>query len=1155
MNSVSRLSFRLLISLFLLPVLTAHAQDWFKTRTVGGVTQPRLVSLDGRLAPSEGVEQPDSATTTLQFNSTTFAATNLPISIPDNNTTGISSAIQVNLSGATRLLITLNITHTAIQDLTLDLVAPNGTRFSLYNRGLSGANLTATDFALTLPAGTPINGTWTLVVRDVDRLDTGRLNSWSLTAQAPGAALIDLVISLASNPTGDNNGNSQGGVNSDAQNRWERIIGHFADGVYEATEGAHRIRTVRVYRKARNWSTADITWDNATPDATHPNHPHAYGINQIGGRVFMYELFGNGDGRGNNVDLVNNERAGGFTMTHEWGHYFYGIYDEYAKDATELSVSPSLMSSQWNAIASNGGEGDLRWLNFSIKGPAQASGPFGVFQNTFRTKQHKAYGASAWEVLSRPASSDPTDSTSLSYRSLGARSYYPELSLVAPTGAPRIDLPSAAARASLNIIWMSDRLTTEIVIDQSGSMLDENKIASARAAAKFLVDVADLGSTRIGVTSFDTVVRNVIAQRDINTQADKDAIKAAIDTIVAGGSTAIGDAAAAALTKITSGSTATGDSRVVFLLTDGQNTDGRDPLSVIPSYNAAQIPLFTFGFGSDADGSTLGAMARQTGGQYYYAPSSLAEISSAFRAASLLTGSNPGIQSDTVLVLSGTTATTSFATDPGLSRLQLNVAYNSAPSGAQVQLISPSGAIISPISTNVSGTETISLFDIDRPATGSWRLNTTAVGGGRTFRYDASGVNAAVGYNVVASAGGAPATYPAPAIITAQLSRNLPIARATALATITDASGNVTQLPLRDDGRSPDVVANDGIYTLPFYYPHTGDYSVRIDFSNPTGSAVQTHNGGAASATLTGTDLPQPPDLPITEAFTRSQTISLSVTGTRGFTSRLVNLSILSTIKTPGDSFSLGYVTGGAGTSGTKPLVIRAAGPSLAQYGVPALLADPKIELYAGSTKVSENDNWGGSTAIAQAMASVGAFGFTDATSKDAATVTNITTRDNSIKVSGVGNATGTVLAEIYDATPEATFTPTTPRLINISVLKSISAGETLTTGFVITGSAAKTVLIRAVGPTLGTSFGIAGSMTDPKVDLYSGSSVIASSDNWGGGGVLSQAFSKVGAFSLGAATKDAALVITLQAGSYTAQVTGVNGASGVTLVEVYEMP
>jgi sugar lactone lactonase YvrE len=269
---------------------------------------------------------------------------------------------------------------------------------------------------------------------------------------------------------------------------------------------------------------------------------------------------------------------------------------------------------------------------------------------------------------------------------------------------------------------------------------------------------------------------------------------------------------------------------------------------------------------------------------------------------------------------------------------------------------------------------------------------------------------------------------------------------------------------------------------------------------------------------------------------------------------RLINLSILTTIPNNGDTFTMGYVVGGSGTTGSKPVVIRAAGPSLIPLNVPGTLNDPKIELFTGTTKTGENDNWGGAPALAAAMANVGAFPYSGLLSLDAAVATSVPSGDNSVRVSAAGSGTGTVIAEIYDATPTNSFGPATPRLVNVSVLKHLGTG--LTVGFVIGGLESKTVLIRAVGPTLGGApFNVPGVVADPQLTLFSGQTSIGTNNNWGGTAALTAAFSQVGAFALPATSLDAALVATLLPGNYTVQVSGVGGTTGVAIVEVYEVP
>ena len=287
-----------------------------------------------------------------------------------------------------------------------------------------------------------------------------------------------------------------------------------------------------------------------------------------------------------------------------------------------------------------------------------------------------------------------------------------------------------------------------------------------------------------------------------------------------------------------------------------------------------------------------------------------------------------------------------------------------------------------------------------------------------------------------------------------------------------------------------------------------------------------------------------------------SATLSLATTAEN---SRLINLSILTNISAADPDFTMGTVLGGTGTSGNKPLLVRAVGPSLGALGVPDTLDDPKLEMFAGPATFATNDNWGGGTALSNAFVQVGAFAYTAGNSRDAALFNAATPpRDYTVRVSsGVAGASGAVIAELYDATAASAFTATTARLINVSVRKHLDAGATLTAGFVIGpsgGTVARTVLVRAIGPGLGV-FGVPGTMPDPKLELFSGANVIAASDNWGGDASLTAAGKAVGAFAIAdLQSKDAMILVTLAPGNYTAQVTG-SGSGGVALVEVYEVP
>ena len=159
------------------------------------------------------------------------------------------------------------------------------------------------------------------------------------------------------------------------------------------------------------------------------------------------------------------------------------------------------------------------------------------------------------------------------------------------------------------------------------------------------------------------------------------------------------------------------------------------------------------------------------------------------------------------------------------------------------------------------------------------------------------------------------------------------------------------------------------------------------------------------------------------------------------------------------------------------------------------------------------------------------------------------------MQITGKNNGTGVALAEIYDASVPPLGTGT-PRLVNVSARTQVGTGaDILIAGFNIGGATARTVLIRAIGPELGV-FGVGGVLNDPKIQLFSGTTVLRENDDWGGDPQAVSLGSSVGAFSLSnPASKDAVLLVTLPPGSYTAQVSGAGGSTGVALIEVYEIP
>jgi hypothetical protein len=182
------------------------------------------------------------------------------------------------------------------------------------------------------------------------------------------------------------------------------------------------------------------------------------------------------------------------------------------------------------------------------------------------------------------------------------------------------------------------------------------------------------------------------------------------------------------------------------------------------------------------------------------------------------------------------------------------------------------------------------------------------------------------------------------------------------------------------------------------------------------------------------------------------------------------------------------------------------------------------------------------------------AFALADPASRDAALLETLPGGVSSVRISASGAGSGTVLAEIYEIPPTSGVTLATPRLVNVSVLKTLGSG--LVIGFVVTGPGPRTVLIRAVGPTLAAApFNLSGTAADPQLALYSGATRTSENNDWGATAALTTAFSQAGAFMLPAGSRDAALIATLLPGNYSVQVTSVGATSGSALVELYEMP
>lgn len=258
-------------------------------------------------------------------------------------------------------------------------------------------------------------------------------------------------------------------------------------------------------------------------------------------------------------------------------------------------------------------------------------------------------------------------------------------------------------------------------------------------------------------------------------------------------------------------------------------------------------------------------------------------------------------------------------------------------------------------------------------------------------------------------------------------------------------------------------------------------------------------------------------------------------------TSRLSNLSVRAAMAADQTLF-VGFSVSG----GSRQILIRGVGPTLASFGLAGTMSDPRLELFNGSALEAQNNDWNNAAALSNASTGVGAFPLL-AGSRDAALLQSV---DGSRSAQLRGSGPGIALVELYD-----TGTGNSPRLVNVSARNQVGTGDNiLIVGFFVEGTGTKNLLIRAVGPQL-TALGVSGALVDPRLDLFrsGNSTAIAANDNWDAS--LATTFNTVGAFALGTGSRDAALVTALTPGSYTVQVSGVGNTTGEALVEIYELP
>lgn len=282
--------------------------------------------------------------------------------------------------------------------------------------------------------------------------------------------------------------------------------------------------------------------------------------------------------------------------------------------------------------------------------------------------------------------------------------------------------------------------------------------------------------------------------------------------------------------------------------------------------------------------------------------------------------------------------------------------------------------------------------------------------------------------------------------------------------------------------------------------------------------------------------------------------VDLTIDRTAAASARLINVSTRAIAGQGAETLIVGFAIGG---TAPKRMLLRAVGPRLESFGLTNPVRNPRLTVFRGAQVVASNDDWHRQTGIAalevgREQAGAYSLGLTEG---DAALVATLEPGAYTLQyLNDEGGGARVGLIEAYDLDPGYP----SSRITNLSSRLFVGTGERAAIpGLVVRGTEARTYLVRAVGPGL-AKFGVAGTLDDPRIEISNGEGMTFLNDNWDMAerrAAILQAAERVGAFVLDPGSKDAALLVTLPAGNYTALVSGASDSTGVALVEVYEVP
>ena len=316
-----------------------------------------------------------------------------------------------------------------------------------------------------------------------------------------------------------------------------------------------------------------------------------------------------------------------------------------------------------------------------------------------------------------------------------------------------------------------------------------------------------------------------------------------------------------------------------------------------------------------------------------------------------------------------------------------------------------------------------------------------------------------------------------------------------------------------------------------------------------TDVGVFSSNNGGSTWVAAGADLP---NVPVTDLEYRAASNSLyAATFGRGIyvlpppTPQALNIS--TRVRVEGGS---GVMIGGFIITGSQPktVVVRGLGPTLGDFGLGDVLANPTLELRrADGTVLDQNDDWEDNSAQAAQLSSLG---LAPKYSSESALVATLDPGASYTAIlAGKDGGTGVGVVEIYDVNQAAD-----SQLANLSTRGLVQNGSNVMIGgFILGGAGNAQVALRGIGPTL-AQFGLNPVLADPTLELHDrNGSLLISNNDWQ---TDSTSAGQLSAHGLAPGDpKESGIFTSVPAGAYTAILAGKDGGTGLGLVEIYNVP